>query len=1046
MASPRSSRPRRRPSRSRKPPGVSALVSARPPAEAAARKLLGRLGFRDPAAAVAAIGRLHAEPIQRRSLAKIFPALMRACERSADPDRALLGFDQLVATLPNPNMFYHYLRNAPASLELLVRVFAHSQALAHTLARNAHHLHLLIAPDALQQPRPKARLDAELRRLLMTERLPAEQCDVVRRFRRRETLRIGARDLTGRATLEETTLELSNLAEVCLQAVFEIALQKLRSRYRLKAEAADSAARFAIIGMGKLGGQELNYSSDVDVIFVYGEDGNLTPHLTRHEFFSKLAEEIIAVVGSSGAEGNIFRIDLRLRPEGATGPLARSLDSCENYYAAFGETWERMALVKARPVAGDLALGGEFVRMVQPFVYARHAGPGILQQMAALKQRIETEIVREERLTRHVKLGIGGIREIEFITQSFQILRGARLVRLRERNTLRALRLLAETDTLSAEETGKLAEAYRFLRAVEHRLQMEMELQTHTIPDEQRARQRLARSLGFESVEAFQAAQQHLTAAVRAIYEAILADAANAGAVSIEQMFAPERLARELDQAGFADADAAFKLVERLLSGPGFVHVSQRTRELFARLYPELMTQAGRLADPDAALTQFEKFVGAYGSRGLLYEILAGHPKLVEMLMRLGDASRFLSDLLARQPELFDEICRGGSLDQPKNRDRLRGELTALLAARAGKDSPDAMETARAWHRSELLRIGIEDVMELVDLEQLHQEMTWLAEACLVAALQQALAADAGWSRAQKTGRGAQQRPDGFPFAVIGLGKFGGMELGYGADLDVLFIGGTDVADQARACRVAARVMDFMARPTAGGSLFKVDPRLRPDGEKGPLAGSLETHREYYRSRAQLWEKQALIKARFVAGDETLGQKVIGMIQQIVYEREITPDEIAGICAMRRRIETERGDPKRADLEFKTGPGGLVDVEFLVQTLQLRHAHRHPDLRTAHTLAALNRLTRHGFVHDEDSYQLRRNYLLLRKIESALRRVDNSSVSRLPAEEREQHCLARRLGFETAAELRKTYDLARKQNRALYEGYLTALMGKATAR
>jgi glutamate-ammonia-ligase adenylyltransferase len=764
--------------------------------------------------------------------------------------------------------------------------------------------------------------------------------------------------------------------------------------------------------MGKLGGQELNYSSDVDVIFVYGEEGNLTPTLTNHQFFTKLAEEIIGTVGGSSAEGNIFRIDLRLRPEGKSGPLVRSLDSCENYYAEFGETWERMALIKARPVAGDAAVGAAFTGMVQHFAYTRHAGGNVIQQIGVLKKRIEQEVVREGQLTRHVKLGIGGIREIEFIVQSFQVLRGARLAQLRDRGTLRTLAALVRTKTLAAEDAATLANAYRFLRKVEHRLQMEMELQTHTIPDEERALYRLARSLGFDSVTKFLAVHEAHTSAVRKIYESVLASAGGSVTRATEMLLAADELPKALASAGFTDVPAAVKVVENLWHGPGFGHVSQRTKELFVQVFATLLGLASQVADPDAALARFDKFVNAYGSRGLLYEIFAGNPKLVEMLMRLGDASRYLSDALARQPELFDGIVGGAVLSDPKSLQRMYEELCA-----AGHEGADPMETARQWKRSEMVRLGIEDVMELADIEQTHAEMTSLAETCLRFAFE----------RAQ-----SDLKLNGVPFAVIGVGKFGGMELGYGADLDVLFVGGTGTGDQAEASRLASRVMDFMRRQTSAGSLFVVDARLRPDGEKGTLASSLEAHRDYYGKRAQLWERQALVKARFVAGDAQLGRDFIRMTHGFLYGRALTTEELEEIKHMRHRVETERGDQQHPDLEFKTGPGGLMDVEFFTQALQLRHGHSHPPLRIAHTLAVLNRLTALGILEEEQTALLRHNYVFLRRIESVLRRVENVSVSKIPTDDREQQRLAKRLGFPTAAEFLKTYRHATQQTRTIY--------------
>jgi glutamate-ammonia-ligase adenylyltransferase len=327
------------------------------------------------------------------------------------------------------------------------------------------------------------------------------------------------------------------------------------------------------------------------------------------------------------------------------------------------------------------------------------------------------------------------------------------------------------------------------------------------------------------------------------------------------------------------------------------------------------------------------------------------------------------------------------------------------------------METARRWKRSEMVRIGIEDVMGLVDIEQTQAEMTSLAEACLRLAVEHAL---------------RELKRKQFPFIVVGMGKFGGMELGYGADLDVLFVGGTDATDQADASKLASSVIDFMSRQTSAGSLFPLDARLRPDGEKGTLASSLDAHRDYYTKRAQLWERQALIKARFIAGDTTLGRQFMQMAHEIVYGRALTAEDLAQLRQMRHRIETERGDQQHLELEFKTGPGGLVDVEFLTQALQLRHGHEHAQLRIAHTLAVLNRLTALGIVDEEQSALLRKNYFFLRRVELVLRRVENTSVSKIPSDDREQQRLAKRLGFRSAADFLGAFRHAVRETRELY--------------
>jgi glutamate-ammonia-ligase adenylyltransferase len=777
--------------------------------------------------------------------------------------------------------------------------------------------------------------------------------------------------------------------------------------------ALTTARQFAVIGMGKLGGQELNYSSDVDVIFVYGEDGALTPTLTAHEFFTRLAERIVKTVGRATEEGSIFRIDLRLRPEGAGGALVCSLEAAENYYAERGETWERMALLKARTVAGDLAIGEQFIRMVQPFVYARLASENVIEQMAAIKQRIEREIVTEGRLGRHVKLGIGGIREIEFIVQSFQVLRGARQPALRDRSTVPALGRLAKAGLLRADEARLLADAYRFLRNVEHRLQMEMELQTHTIPNEEHALDRLARSLGFATVAEFQTTQERYRHGVRAIYENVLAGAAAAKS-ALPDVLSAEALPQVLAAAGVQDVPAAEKVVTRLQHGSGIMHLSERTKVLFAQMWPTVLGALRETAEPDVALRRLEQFVNAYGSRSLLYELLGRHPRLVELLVRVGDASRYMTETLVREPDLFDSVCRGAALNEPKKMDRMCEELVA--AAGASPDRP-AMEVARDWKRAELLRIGIEDVLGLVDLEQIQREMTCVAEVCLRFAVHEA--------------RRQLKRAD-LPFAVIGMGKCGGEELGYGADLDVLFVGGHGAEDQASAVALAVKVIELMSQRTESGTLYVVDARLRPDGEKGVLASSLEAHADYYRQRAQLWERQALTKARFVAGDEGLGRRFLELAHEVVYGRGLTGAELHQVRQMRDRIASERGDQRQVRWEFKTGPGGLMDVEFLVQALQLQHGHAHAGLRTPHTLNALNRLTALGLVEEEDSALLRRQYLFLRKIESVLRRSDDTSVSRLPAGEGEQALLARRLGFASREQLLGAYEQAVAGVRRVY--------------
>ena len=397
-------------------------------------------------------------------------------------------------------------------------------------------------------------------------------------------------------------------------------------------------AEFAILGLGKLGGGELNHSSDVDLLFVYSEEGQLTPHISYHEFFNRLGNKILNTFSTPDPSGSLFRMDLRLRPEGSAGPLARSLESMENYYAGFGETWERIALIKARGIAGSRELAYDFLRLHQPFIYPKSATPDLLEEIANIKHRIERDVVGTERAERDVKLGRGGIREIEFIAQTLQLIHGARHPFLQEVNMLKALYALRELDLLPHDEVLALDNAYRFLRRVEHRLQIEAEQQTHIVPDDPESLLRLARSLRFSSISDFAAALQNRMGSVRPIFRRIITGTPAKPAESNLQIF--------------TDPNRAERSLRDLERGATSFHVAPRTRRIFQKLRPMLLDRMAQSADPDAILNQFLRFVEAYGLRSLLFELLVTNPKLLELLVKTFDASRFASELLIRRPQL----------------------------------------------------------------------------------------------------------------------------------------------------------------------------------------------------------------------------------------------------------------------------------------------------------------------------------------------------------------------------------------------------------
>ena len=531
----------------------------------------------------------------------------------------------------------------------------------------------------------------------------------LRFWKGREMLRIALREVAEAATLEETTLELSQLAEICLREVYTYWDSELRSRR------GGPETPFAILGLGKLGGRELNHSSDIDVIFLYGEEGQVSANLTYHEWFNQLGAKIIETFAASDPAGALFRIDLRLRPEGTAGPLARSLESMENYYAGFGETWERLALIKARGICGSRELAYEFLRQHQPFIYPRSPTPDLLDEIAAIKRRIERDIVGYENIGRDVKLGAGGIREIEFVVQALQLLHGARHAFLQETSTLKAMPVLADLELLTREEARALESAYRFLRRVEHRLQIEAEQQTHTIPENGDELRRLSQSLGFSSAKDFTAALRGHTKEVRAVFRRIISERPTDPKPSMD------------DLRIFRDEKTAAKSIADLAKGTGGFHVAPRTRQVLRNLRPLLFQSLARAVDPDATLNQFVRFVEAYGLRSMLFELLVVNPKLLELLVKTFDASRYAGDLLIRRPQLLEEITRDGVLDReaPSVAQHLK-RLDALGI------SPASLDLLRVYRQTQLLRIFLRDVLGLADLSSVFAEHSALAEACLI--------------------------------------------------------------------------------------------------------------------------------------------------------------------------------------------------------------------------------------------------------------------------------------------------------------------------
>src|SRR5438552_411638 len=574
------------------------------------------------------------------------------------------------------------LEQFPLGEPALMHLLAVSSICATRLTQNPETLLWLCQREVCLASRGYAEMAGDLR-VLAGDSIEKQDFAALRFWKGREMTRVAVRELANVAPLEETTGELSQIAEICIRRVLEHWDTELRKRH------GSPTAEFVILALGKLGGGELNHSSDVDLLFVYDEEGQLTPRISHHEFFNRLGKRILETFSTRHPAGSLFRVDLRLRPEGSAGPLARSLDSMENYYAGFGETWERLALIKARGIGGSRELAYEFLRQHQPFIYPRSASPDLLDEIAGIKRRIERDIVGADKLERDVKLGRGGIREIEFIVQTLQLIHGARHPFLQESSMLKALRALLQLDLLPREDVLTCDNTYRFLRRVEHRLQIEAEQQTHIVPRDREALRRLALSLRFSSSEDFTAALQERMRAVRPIFQRIISGTSTAPAT------VPEADDLEI----FSDQKRATKALSDLAQGAGSFHIAPRTRQIFRKLRPVLLGWLSKSADPDTTLNQFVRLVEGYGLRSLFFELLVANPRLLELVVKTFDASRFASELLIRRPQLLEDITRDPTFGEPRS---VEENLRRLDLSGADANNLDPIRTYR---QRQLLRI-----------------------------------------------------------------------------------------------------------------------------------------------------------------------------------------------------------------------------------------------------------------------------------------------------------------------------------------------------
>ncbi|WP_374759145.1 bifunctional [glutamate--ammonia ligase]-adenylyl-L-tyrosine phosphorylase/[glutamate--ammonia-ligase] adenylyltransferase [Arhodomonas aquaeolei] len=883
-----------------------------------------------------------------------------------------------------------------ASLPL---VWATSPFVARVCIQRPETLAALTAPAPLAEARTldtyRERLDGAIADADGAEALQR----ALRRFRDVEMARIAWRDLAGIAPLEETLGELSGLAEACIDRTLAHLYERRCALWGVPRNADGEALRMSVIGMGKLGGGELNFSSDIDLIFAFPEAGETDGRRPRanEEFFNRLGQELIAALDRQTPDGQAFRVDMRLRPFGSSGPLASSFNALELYYQNQGREWERYAMIKARIVGGDYERGATLLAALRPFVYRRYLDYGAFENLREMKALVDRE-VRRRGMADNIKLGRGGIREIEFIVQAFQLIRGGQEPALQGRSLLEMLSRLAEHDQIPAHTRDELAEGYAFLRRSENRLQAMYDSQTHQLPDDPLDGARLALAMGYPDYDTFTAALEGWRARVQAHFDQVFvapqeAGEADAGASDFGDVWNATLDDDETDEflhdAGFAHPSRGRERIAALREGHTARSLSARGRGRLDRLMPMLLQAVSGQPGPDATLERVLSLLETVARRTVYLALLSENPMALSQLVQLCSASPWIARLLARHPVLLDELLDPRTLYTPLRREALAGELAARMARVDDDDLERQMEELRHFRQANVLRVAAADLAEAIPIMVVSDYLTDIAEVVVEEVLRVA------WYHVSRRFGEPTGLVDGEHvrqgFAVLAYGKLGGIELGYGSDLDLVFVndargealhtdGEKSVENAVFFARLAQRIIHILATTTPGGILYEVDTRLRPSGKSGLLATSLDAFATYQRDNAWTWEHQALVRARVVAGDTDLGERIEALRREIL-TRPRDPEALRGeVAAMRERMRRAKASGDEDVFDLKNDRGGIADIEFMVQYGVLAGAHDNPGLlRFTDNIRLLGELSRDdGLVGEDDAETLAEAYRVFR--------------------------------------------------------------------
>jgi glutamate-ammonia-ligase adenylyltransferase len=821
---------------------------------------------------------------------------------------------------------------------------------------------------------------------------------LLRRLRRRELIRIAWRDLAGWADLTETMTDLSAFADACLDQTLTILYQWQCAASGIPTAADGSQQHPVVLGLGKLGARELNFSSDVDLIFTYPQSGQTRgtgSSMSNEDFFSRLCRRFIKVIGQLTADGFVFRVDLRLRPFGESGPLVMDFNSMERYYQEQGREWERYALIKARIVAGDKAAGAYLLDQLHPFIYRRYLDYSAFESLREMKQMIALEVKRKG-MANNIKLGPGGIREVEFFGQIFQLIRGGVIPSLQQTGILNVLNVLADEQHIPRTVRDELTAAYIFLRRTENRLQEQADQQTHQLPTDEVGQLRLAASMGFDTVAAFDSAMNNHRKTVHAHFQMLLAssDGENRQKTienrldGIWQNLTDDRQAQNiLVELGYDQPNEVLRLLGHLKNDPATRALSPRGRRRLDKLIPRFLKEISAGEYPLITLRRIVDLIKTIERRSSYLALLLENPTALSHLVKLSDASPWIASFLAQHPVLLDELLDARTLYLPPESSDMKAGLRRRLDLTAPDDLEYQIEQLCIFKQINVLRVAAADVTGTLPLMRVSDYLSEIAETILNEVVDLAfdnLVSKHGVPSCRLNG-GVSRRG----FAVVAYGKLGGLELGYGSDLDLVFLhagtaeptrGGKSTIDSAQFYnRLGQRVIHILTAHTRAGKPYEIDMRLRPSGSSGILVSHIDAFADYQLEEAWTWEHQALIKARPVCGDEILAKRfetIRSKVLSLPRSKTSLQDEVLG---MREKMRKELLKPQADIFDLKQDIGAMVDIEFLVQYLVLLNSHKHPGLlKWTDNVRLIQSLIETGVLDEYIAHLIKHAYLIYR--------------------------------------------------------------------